>query len=148
MLRQDNVFPLIQVGLVAGQGVGRPFTAEGKAMRNQIITLRRWVEEKVLELDPKKKKDQQEPKWPEEGEFKEVSLPNSYILVLTKMMEYYKPVGLLTSWSEMFAELECCLNGKSLADELDSLEDLSRESVKLVEKDEEKTEPKEKAKSA
>jgi hypothetical protein len=123
LLRQDNILPLQSVGLQ------KPFSADGETMRNQIIALRvKWLEQKVIKLD----KAKNEVKFPEEGEVLEVPLIQSYIGVLKKMMTYYRPIGMLPAYAEMFAELEACLDGKSLADSLDSIEEMCNEPVKLV----------------
>lgn len=139
LLRQDNILPLQSVGLQ------RPFQADGETMRNQIIALRvKWLEQKVIKLD----KTKNEVKFPEEGEVLEVPLINSYIGVLKKMMTYYRPIGMLPAYAEMFAELEACLDGKTLADSLDSIEEMCNEPVKLVPEKEEKEEKEPKAKTA
>lgn len=144
-LRQDNLLPLVQAGLLASQGVGRPFTAEGPEMAKKIIALRRkWLEPLVLKMA--KGSTGTDAKFPAEGEFIEVPLIKSYVGVLQKMLDYYKPVGLQPQWADNFAELQACLNGKTLDEELDSIEEMTNEPVKLVEADKEGE--KEKAKSA
>jgi hypothetical protein len=119
MLRQPNLFPLAQAGMQ------KPFSAEGLEMSKQIITLRRWFEVEVVKFDRKKKEDTL--KWPEDGEFTEAKLPKSYVGVLKKMLEYYKPFGLLVDFAEMYIECQLCLEGKTIEDELDTLDELKAE---------------------
>lgn len=121
MLRQPNLFPLQQAGMQ------KPFSADGIEMTQQIVTLRKWFEQKVVMFDRNKKDDTL--KWPEENEPREAKLPKSYVNVLKKILDYYKPVGMLVDFSEMYCELRACLDGKDLDDELDSLESLEAEPV-------------------
>jgi hypothetical protein len=120
MLRQPNLFPLQHTQLK------QPFSADGDEMAKQIITMRRWVEVEVLKFDRKKKDDTL--KWPEEDEIREVKLPNSYVGVLKKMLAYYKTIGMLVDFSDWYCECQACLNGKTMEDELDSLDELKAEA--------------------
>ena len=111
MVRVPNALPLRDLGI-------KPYVAKDKTGQKQLIALKRWVEEKVME------------KAAVEGDdFKfqdyEGAIPKAYVDRLVAIMDQYEQIGRMASvMCEHFAELYAILKGKEM-DEIDDLEALA-----------------------
>lgn len=104
------------------------YKAKDKSGARQILSLQRWIEKELKELDGKEIP---------EGWVKELTLQKTYVDRLLDMLDHYKDLGQMAGTMEFYWQLRDTLEGKDFEASLDDPSDCSDEDLgDLVKEDE------------
>ena len=121
MLRQPQQLPLARAGMMQANQMPSEFKSPDVKHAKKVATLRKWLEEKVME--PEREENKKEALAFRYRAY-DGSLMQSYCEVVMDIVKFYQPIGMLTDFTTTWTEIYDVFEGR--VHKLDSLDAITR----------------------